>query len=434
MTQDASGDLPEAWGAATDGGADAAGSVPAPEAAPPAAEAPPALPSAPSTAPAASIGEPRRWWHRFRRVASYASAEERYDGAPVLLSDGDPNSLLNKSPFSIGFFATLGGLVAVALVAMIGALQGIVILVILALFLALGLNPAVDFLHRRGIPRHFAVGLVAVLFLAFLALGIWAVVPVISQQVNLLVRNLPNYLNELRASGPLAEIEARYGVIGRLNQIITSGSWVEGLFGGLLGAGMAIANVVFSLVITLVLTLYFLASLPSIKAAIYDLAPASQRPRVRYLANEIFRRIGGYVVGLFIVVACAGTTAFIFLSIVGLGQLSLALAFVVVVFAFIPIVGPTTSMLIVSLIAYSISPPTGVATLVFFLIYQQVDVYVLQPRIFQRSVNVPGALVVLAALSGGLLFGIAGALIAIPTAASLLLLYREVLIPELDRR
>ena len=102
-------------------------------------------------------------------------------------------------------------------------------------------------------------------------------------------------------------------------------------------------------------------------------------------------------------------------------------------FAFIPLVGPTISMLIVSLVAVSINTTAGVITLVFFIVYQQVDAYILQPRIFQRSVNVPGPLVVIAALSGGILFGIAGALLAIPIVASLLLLYREVLIPALDR-
>lgn len=433
MSQDA-GEPVDGGTPAPGGGPDVSGAAAAPEAAAgPVAQPTPTAP--PGLTSSASAGERRRWWQRFRRTtSSLPSAEERYEGPTVLLTDGGANSLLNKSPFAIGFFATLGGLLAMALLTMIGSLQGILILVILSLFLALGLNPAVEVIHRRGIPRNLAVGLVAVLFLTILALGIWAVVPVITQQVNMLVRNLPNYLNELRATGPLAEIDARYGVIARLNEILVGGTWVEGIFGGLLGAGMAIANVVFSLVITLVLTLYFLASLPAIKSAIYDLAPASKRPRVRYLANEVFRRVGGYVVGLFIVVACAGTAAFVFLNIVGLGQLSFALAFVVVIFAFIPIIGPTTSTVIVSAIAYSISPPTGIATLVFLLVYQQIDIYVLQPRVFQRSVNVPGALVVLAALSGGLLFGIAGALIAIPSAASLLLLYREVLIPELDRR
>ncbi len=414
--------------------------APAP-AVPPGVTAPAPIAGADAVAPegAASPGvaaptEARRWRRWLRRFTAATPPEvDRYD--PLADEPASPRSnLLDKSPFAIGFFATLGGLLAFALVATLGALQWVLLLVILALYLALGLNPGVEWLHRHGVPRPMAVTLVALLLVAFIVLGAWAVLPVVTQQVNALAQNMPSYLEDLRANGAFADIDARFGIVDRISETVLSGAWIEGVFGGLLGAGLAIANVVVSLVITLVLTLYFLASLPAIKAAIYELAPASKRPRVRYLANQVFVRIGGYIRGLFIVVGCATLAAFLFLNIVGLGSLSLALAVVVMVCAFIPIVGPSTSMVIVSIVAYSVSPAIGLATLVFFLIYLQVDAYLLQPRIFQHSVQVPGALVVLAALSGGVLFGIAGALIAIPTAASLLLLYREVLIPELDRR
>ena len=114
-------------------------------------------------------------------------------------------------------------------------------------------------------------------------------------------------------------------------------------------------------------------------------------------------------------------------------QYSLALAVVVGLFAFVPLVGTTISMVIVSIVAFSISPTTGLITLLFFLAYQQFDAYVVQPRIFSHSVQVPGVMVILAAVSGGLLLGLVGAILAIPTMAALLLLYREVLIPHLNR-
>ena len=89
-------------------------------------------------------------------------------------------------------------------------------------------------------------------------------------------------------------------------------------------------------------------------------------------------------------------------------------------------------MIIVSIVAFSVSPTAGLITLAYFLIYQQLDAYVVQPRVFSQSMNVPGVLVILGAISGGLLLGIVGALLAIPTVASLLLLYREVVVPHLD--
>ena len=342
-------------------------------------------------------------------------------------------SLLNRSPFQIGFLGTLGGLLAFGLLGAVVALQSVLILVVLSLFLALGINPLVQGLHRNGLPRGLAVAVVALSLVVLMILGAWAVLPLLTDQVNILVQDAPGYLQGLRENAQVAEFDRQYDIINRVTQVLTSGAWVEGLFGGILGAGAAIANIVFSVVVTLVLTLWFLASLPSIKDTIYQLAPASRRPRVRYLAGEMFRRVGGYMSGLFTVVLLATSSAFVFLNVVGLGELSLALAVVVATFAFIPLVGPTISMLIVSLVAFANDTTTGIITLVFFLVYQQVDAYLLQPRIFSKSVNVPGQLIVLAAISGGVLFGIAGALLAIPTVASLLLLYREVLIPALDR-
>lgn len=402
-----------------------------PEAAPPprsASSAPEVVPpTSTATAPSA-----RPWWRRLRRTSQLTPSDPERELAIAAAASG-PTSLLYRSPFQIGFLITLGGLVAFGLLAAVAALQWVLIIGVLALFLALGLNPLVEGLHRNGAPRGLAVAIVALSLVVLLLLGAWAVLPLLTDQINILIQNAPGYLQGLRENPQVAEFDREYDVINRVSQALTSGAWVEGMFGGLLGAGAAIANVVLSVVVTLVLTLWFLASLPGIKETIYQLAPASRRPRVKYLAGEMFRRIGGYMSGLFTVVLLATGSAFVFLNAVGLGSLSLALSVVVAIFAFLPLVGPTISMLLVTLVAFSNNATTGIITLVFFLLYQQVDAYLLQPRIFSKSVNVPGPLIVLAALSGGILFGIAGALLAIPTVASLLLLYREVLVPALDR-
>lgn len=401
-----------------------------PGAEPTASEVPPAPPVA--AVPAEGTPPvPRRWWRRLRR-SSVTPADPERELAAMAVETG-PTSLLYRSPFQIGFLLTLGGLVAFAILGVVVALQSVLILGILSLFLALGLNPLVEALHRAGAPRGLAVAVVALSLVILIVLGAWAVLPLLTDQVNILIQNTPGYLQGLRENPQVAEFDAQYDVINRVSQMFTSGAWLEGLFGGIMGAGAVIANVLFSVVVTLVLTLWFLASLPSIKETIYQLAPASRRPRVTYLAGEIFGRIGGYMSGLFTVVLLATGSAFVFLNAVGLGSLSLALAVVVAMFAFIPLVGPTISMLIVSLVAFANNTTTGIITLAFFIVYQQVDAYLLQPRIFQRSVNVPGPLIVLAAISGGILFGIAGALLAIPTVASLLLVYREVVVPALDR-
>ena len=304
----------------------------------------------------------------------------------------------------------------------------------LALYVALGLNPLVDRLSSRGMRRGFAVFLVALAAIIVLGLAFWAILPVAYEQINRLLLNAPSLLQELRANQQIADLDARYDIINRVSTFLTSGELLGTMFGGLWGASQAVAGLLFSATMTLVLTLYFVASMEAVKDAILDLAPASRRPRVRYLANEMFSRIGGYVTGLFIVITCAATVAFLFLSIIGLGQYALALAVVVALCAVIPLIGSTLSMILVSIVAFTFSPTQGFITLAFFLTYQQFDNYFIQPRVFQRSVSVPGPLVILAAVCGGVLYGLLGALLAIPSMAAMMLLYREVLIPALNRR
>jgi predicted PurR-regulated permease PerM len=397
-------------------------------------------PAAPESTPAQAVpprptptpGGPRGWLHRLRRASQPTPA----DLDPDAVSAGPPShtSLARRSPFAIGFFITLGALTAFGLVFGLYRISSVVVLVMLALYVALGLNPLVDRLSSRGMRRGFAVLLVALAAIIVLGLAFWAILPVAYEQINRLLLNAPSLLQELRANQQIAALDARYDIINRVSTFLTSGELLGSMFGGLWGASQAVAGLLFSATMTIVLTLYFVASMEAVKDAILDLAPASRRPRVRYLANEMFSRIGGYVTGLFIVITCAATVAFLFLSIIGLGQYALALAVVVALCAVIPLIGSTLSMILVSIVAFTFSPTQGFITLAFFLTYQQFDNYFIQPRVFQRSVSVPGPLVILAAVCGGVLYGLLGALLAIPSMAALMLLYREVLIPALNRR
>ncbi|MFZ0529111.1 MAG: AI-2E family transporter [Propionicimonas sp.] len=372
----------------------------------------------------------RSWLQAWRRTTQPTPADS---GDPRLATDEPRVSLLDRSPFQIGFFLTIGALAATGLVFTVISLRTVLVLTMLSMAIALGLNPAVEWLHHHGLRRGLAVLVVALAAIAAVGLAVWALVPVAGDQVNRLLQQAPGYLENLRQNPQIAAFDAQFHVIEKAVAFLTSGELIGGLFGGILGAGQAVANTVFSVIITVVLTLYFLTTLPTMKEVIYQLAPASRRPRVKYLANEMFKRVSGYVSGLFIVVAIAMSAAFLFLNLVGLGQYALALTVVVGLFAFVPLVGTTISMVIISLIAFSFSTTIGLITLVFFLAYQQFDAYVIQPRVFSHSVQVPSVLVILAAVSGYLLQGMVGAILAVPVMAALLLLYREVLVPHLDR-
>lgn len=336
------------------------------------------------------------------------------------------------SPFMFGFMGALGVLVAVALAQAVITVQSVLILVVMALFLALGLSPAVEFLTRRRVPRPLAVTIITIGLLAVIALGVTALVPVLTEQTATLTRNMPGLLQNLARHPQIAAWEEQYGITATITEFFSSGALLNNLFGGLWGAGRLVANLVFSVIVTLVLTIYFLASLPTIKETLYAFSPRSRRARTRYLADEIFRGVSGYITGMFVIVSVASVCAFVFMNLAGLGSYSLALAFVVALFCFIPLVGSSLAMASVAIVAFAVDPAIGIATIIYFLIYQQFDAYVLYPTVLKRTVKVPGALVVLSAIIGGMLFGVIGAVIAIPTTAAMLLLYREIAQPALD--
>lgn len=367
-----------------------------------------------------------------RRVKAFIAPPPLEQPIPVPPAEPQHAALKHRSPFVIGFMGALGVLVAWALAQAVLTVQSVLILVVLAMFLALGLNPAVEFFTRRNVPRGFAVTIVTLGLLGVIALGVTALVPVLTAQTTQLTRNLPGLLENLAEHPQLRAFEDRYQVVEKVESFIASGDLINNLFGGIMGAGKLVANLVFSVIVTLVLTIYFLASLPNIKETIYAFAPGSRRARARYLADEIFRGVSGYITGMFVIVAVASVCSFIFMNIAGLSAYSLALAFVVAMFCFIPLVGSSLAMVSVALVGFAVNPSIGIATIIFFLIYQQFDAYVLYPNVMKRTVKVPGALVVLSAIIGGMLFGVIGAVIAIPTTAAVLLLYREILRPALD--
>jgi len=176
----------------------------------------------------------------------------------------------------------------------------------------------------------------------------------------------------------------------------------------------------------IVLTLYFLASLPSIKHFAYQLAPASRRDRVTDLGDRILDNVGGYVLGAFIVALCAGASSLVFLFIVGLGEYAVALSLVVALLDVIPMIGATLGAIIVTAIGFATDPKIGLACLIFYVLYQQFENYAIYPKVMARSVDIPGSLIVIAALVGAGLLGVIGALLAIPTAAAVQLLLKEV--------
>jgi predicted PurR-regulated permease PerM len=354
-------------------------------------------------------------------------------GGPSYLGEPGP-PLDHKAPFFVGFVGASGALIAFWLLTNIAAIGSTLMLIVVALFLAAGLNPAVTFFEHRGLRRSHSVLVVIVCVLVALVLFLVAIVPVITDQVRSITDQAPDWLDRLQNNQTVQDLDDEYDVISKIRDYVTGGDFVGTIFGGALGIGLAVLGALFNGFIILVLTLYFLSSLDSTKAALYRLAPASRRDRVTRLGDRIFESVGGYVSGAFIVAMCAGISSLVFLFVVGLGKYAVALAFVVALLDVIPMIGATIGAVIVTAIAFAEDPKIGIACIVFYVIYQQVENYVIYPRVMSKSVDVPGAVTVIAALIGAALLGVVGALLAIPTAAAILMLTREVLVRRQDQR
>jgi predicted PurR-regulated permease PerM len=334
------------------------------------------------------------------------------------------------SPFYLGFFGALGALVAITLVSAIKATSGILVLIVVSFFLAVGLDPLVRVLVRRGLRRGLAVAIVALGLLGALTLFVVSLVPVVSDQIQTLIDNVPEWIADARRNETLLDLDKKYDIFNRIESTLTSSDLANQAFGGALGVGAFVLNALFNAFIIFVLTLYFLVSLPAIRNAFLQLAPQSRRERVAYLTDAVLDQTGGYVIGAVGIATCAAISTAIFLTFAGLGEYAVALALLVGLLDFIPLIGATIGAVIVSIIGFATSIGIGIACIIFFLIYQQIENYVVYPRIMSRSMSVPAVVTVVAALLGGSLLGVPGALLAIPVAAAVLFLIREVVVPR----
>ena len=344
--------------------------------------------------------------------------------------------LNRQSPFYMGFVGAIGVLTAVLLWHTLGRLTTVLTLVVVAFFLVLTLNPLVEFLTRRGLGRGGAVTLVfAGVVAVFTLLGLVVVPPVVSQGTDL-AQKAPDYLDHILKSNFIRDLDRHYGVVDKIqaefNKRLTDGNFLSQVFGGVLGVGAAVIGGIFQAFTVLVLTLFLLASFPRVKQGAYAIVPASRRPRVISLSEEIMRRTGSYAIGQVAVATINAICSWIMMMIVGIPYAAV-LAVAVGFLGLIPMVGATAGASVVCLVAVFDEPKKAVIALIYYVVYQQLENYVVAPRIMQRTVSVPGAVTVVAALAGGTLLGVLGALLAIPVAAGLLLLYEEVLLPRQRR-
>ncbi len=347
--------------------------------------------------------------------------------------------------FRLGIFGGLGVLVAVLIGGAFASLATILTYIGAALFIALGLDPLISWLESRKWPRWAALLTVLVGVLGLFTGLIFALIPVVIEQSSKLVAQITLYvsnprlldelLEQLQTVIPIELVDIR-AATQQVLAYLTNPDNLAQIGGGVLSVSLSIATGLFGALLILILTLYFTSSLGSMKRALYRLVPRSRREKFIYIAEQVSQAVGRYVVGQVSLALINGVASFIFLTSIGAAYPAL-FAFIAFLFSLVPLVGTLSGSILIVLTQWLVNPDsisTVIAAGVWYLVYMQVEAYVLSPNIMNRAVKVPGVVVVIAALIGGTLLGILGALIAIPVAASILIIIDQVIVPKLEEK
>ncbi|UFS60972.1 AI-2E family transporter [Subtercola endophyticus] len=348
-----------------------------------------------------------------------------------------------RNAFTLGLVGTLGVGLGIVILMAIGNLATVLTYVGIAIFLALGLDPVVSWLESRHVRRSLAILIVIVGVAAIITGLVFAVLPIIIDQLTQLFGQIPVLLRGFQSSTWASDLSDRLGgfidvqaVVDAVTKYLQDPGNITTIAGGALAVGVGIANGIFGTVIVIILTLFFTANLAMMKRTVYLLVPASKRERFADLGEQVTDAVGRYVIGQVVLGMCNGVLSFIFLSIIQ-APYAAVLAFIAGLLSLIPLVGTISGSVIivaVCLIPGIGSPLTALVAAIYYLIYMQVEAYFLSPNIMRRAVSVPGSVVVIAALAGASLLGVLGALIAIPIAASIILVVKQVVIPLQNER
>jgi predicted PurR-regulated permease PerM len=349
---------------------------------------------------------------------------------------GESTAVAERDLPSMGHYArvTLTVVAVLAILAAAWAVRATLMLVLVAAVLAVGLDPPVRRLQRLHISRGWAVTLIFLATVAFLFIFALLVIPPLVREVRQLASDIPGYVDRLKTSqGWVGDLERKYHLSTKLKDLTDRlPSVASASLGKILGITKSVAAVIFNLLTISILTIYFQLSLPHTEENIRRLFRGEHRQRDVQMFQESLERVGGYVSGNIAVSVIAGVGAFVFLRIFGI-PFAAALAMWVAVADLIPTVGATLGALAAVIVAFFSSITDGVATVIYFIVYQQVENYVIVPRVMKKAVDLSPAAVIVSVLIGGSLAGFAGALLALPLAAAAKVVIRDVwLRPRID--
>jgi predicted PurR-regulated permease PerM len=314
-------------------------------------------------------------------------------------------------------------LAVVAILAVVWISRQVLTWILVAIFLSLALNPAVEFFQRRGFARRgMAAALTFLLALgAIVALGL-LFIPTLVDEGRGFAEALPGYVNDVsEGRGPLGRLAERYELEQRVREAVQNGGGAARVL-GLSGTAIAVTKGVLTFVVAIVtiafMTFFMLLEGPAWMERFYALLPAQSQDRWRGIGRDIYRTVGGYVTGNLLISVIAGITSTVVLLIMGVPY-AVALGVLVAILDLIPLAGATLAAIIVSAIAFIHSIPAGIVVLVFFIVYQQVENHLLQPLVYSRTVQLSPLAILISVLIGAKIAGILGALAAIPVAGTI---------------
>ncbi|MFQ5554087.1 MAG: AI-2E family transporter [Acidimicrobiia bacterium] len=331
-------------------------------------------------------------------------------------SDGMP-AWLPRFMRQIAVFLLVGW----ALLNIVRALRGFLILLLISVFLAIALEPGVAFLAHRGWRRGIATGVIFVLFGLLAALFIALMVPLIVDQTRLFVQNIPAYVEDA------SDVLGRLGIdvsSTRVDDALTSvdsslQSIAADVAGSVFGVGTRLLNTVFSLLTIMLFTFYLTADAPRLRRAVLSTLPEARQREVIRVFEIAIDKTGGYFYSRALLAAVATVVSWLVLTIIGV-DFALPLAiWVGVLSQFVPVFGTYLGGILPVLIALLESPGMALAVLVFIALYQQFENYVISPRITARTMSLHPAIAFGSAIVGATLLGAAGALMALPVAATI---------------
>ena len=319
--------------------------------------------------------------------------------------------------------AVIGLVIAAwALISIVSITRQVIAWILVSIFLALALNPAVEWFMRHGVKRRgYAAGLTYVLALACIAAIGYAFIPTLVDQINDFVKALPGYVDDLtKGRGRLGFLQTKYHLVDKIRESVSKGGASKVL--GLTGTAISITKSVITLVVATItiafLTFFMLLEGPAWMERFYLLLPERSRPRWRAIGNDVYRTVGGYVTGNLLISLIAGTLTTIVLLALGVPY-AVALGVVVAILDLIPLAGATIAAIVIGTVAFLHTITAGIVVVVFFVIYQQVENHFLQPVIYGRTVQLSPLAVLVSVLIGAKLAGILGALGAIPVAGAI---------------